>query len=386
MIGTSSSNGDAASYAYDPAGNRTQEVGFTSNRFPVAVNDALRVPFNTATTFDPRVNDSDPDGDALSITGASGAAHGALATTGSSITYSPAAGYRGFDSFTYTVTDGRSATASATVAVTVGDPPTVSPVSATVAYNGSASFALQPAGAYTSLAITRAPAHGSASISGTTATYTPSTGYFGADSFDYAATGPSGTGAAATVSVTVAPPPAPTASDVSVTTNSNKAVTITYPVTGDYAQIVMDAAPAHGTVVNSGFSATYTPASGYTGVDAWTYHAINAGGSSAVRTVTVSVVNQAPVANNDYYRFERSTAARSLAVRANDTDPDGDALSIIAVTQPGNGATVTFTSSAVTLSRVIAGTTTFTYTISDGNGHTAMATVEVIGLINGVEP
>jgi Ca2+-binding RTX toxin-like protein len=67
-------------------------------------------------------NDSDPDGDPLSITGVSQAAHGAvtLATNGA-ITYTAAAGFVGTDTFTYTVSDGR-LIASATVSVSVSAP------------------------------------------------------------------------------------------------------------------------------------------------------------------------------------------------------------------------------------------------------------------------
>lgn len=85
-------------------------------------------------------------------------------------------------------------------------PPTVAPVSATVASNSTNnSIALAPSGTYTSLAIPSSPAHGSASISGTSAIYTPAANYVGADSFTYTATGPGGSSSPATVSVTVAP-------------------------------------------------------------------------------------------------------------------------------------------------------------------------------------
>jgi hypothetical protein len=66
-------------------------------------------------------------------------------------------------------------------------------------------------GVHTSVAVATGPAHGTTSVSGDVVTYTPTTGYFGADSFTYTATGPGGTSSAATVTLTVATPAAPIA-------------------------------------------------------------------------------------------------------------------------------------------------------------------------------
>src|SRR5690606_24595561 len=87
-------------------------------------------------------------------------------------------------------------------------PPTIGPVSATVAYGSSANaipLALGGAPA-TSVAVATAPANGSTSVAGTTITYTPNAGYAGPDSFTYTATNSAGTSAAATVTITVSPP------------------------------------------------------------------------------------------------------------------------------------------------------------------------------------
>ena len=60
------------------------------------------------------------DGDTLSVTGSTDGAHGTVACTGAgACTYTPATGYSGPDSFTYTVSDGHGGTATGTVTVTV---------------------------------------------------------------------------------------------------------------------------------------------------------------------------------------------------------------------------------------------------------------------------
>ena len=65
-------------------------------------------------------NDSDPDGDALAVTGVSAPAHGSVVkNSNGTITYTPASSFLGTDSWTTTIGDGRGCTASATVTVLV---------------------------------------------------------------------------------------------------------------------------------------------------------------------------------------------------------------------------------------------------------------------------
>lgn len=120
LKGATSSTGPAAGYTYDAAMNRTQLTASSANAGPTAVNDSLAVTLNTSSTFDPRGNDTDPNGDTLAINSRTDGAHGTVAiNTIASVTYTPAAGYTGADSFTYTISDGRGGTATGTVSVTV---------------------------------------------------------------------------------------------------------------------------------------------------------------------------------------------------------------------------------------------------------------------------
>ena len=90
------------------------------NEAPNAINDALTTAQGTAGSVNVRANDTDPDGDPLSVTPKTNGAHGTVACiTAGVCTYTPAAGFSGADSFTYTVKDGHGGTDTATVAVTV---------------------------------------------------------------------------------------------------------------------------------------------------------------------------------------------------------------------------------------------------------------------------
>ncbi|MGA7676648.1 MAG: Ig-like domain-containing protein [Rhizomicrobium sp.] len=101
-------------------GTITRTAAVTVNHPPVAVNDSVTTNENTAVTFDPRSNDSDSDGNALTITAVGSPSHGTVVNnSGTSVTYTPTTYYYGSDSFTYTISDGHGGTATATVAVTV---------------------------------------------------------------------------------------------------------------------------------------------------------------------------------------------------------------------------------------------------------------------------
>ena len=90
------------------------------NRPPVAEPDRVTIPPNVAVRLRVLDNDSDPDGDPLTITAVTPPAHGtATLNPDGTITYTPAPNFEGTDTFQYTVSDGRGGTATATVTVIV---------------------------------------------------------------------------------------------------------------------------------------------------------------------------------------------------------------------------------------------------------------------------
>ena len=103
------------------------------NDQPVAVDDSASTTEDTALVIAAATllgNDSDPDGDALTISSVQGAVNGTVSLAGGNVTFTPAPNYSGPASFTYTVSDGNGGTATATVNITVSavnDAPTASP-------------------------------------------------------------------------------------------------------------------------------------------------------------------------------------------------------------------------------------------------------------------
>ena len=86
---------------------------------PVAGDDGMTTPWNTAVTVNVLANDSDANGDPLTIASVTQGQYGSVSIGSGSVTYTPATGYVGPDSFTYTISDGTGGTATATVAIAV---------------------------------------------------------------------------------------------------------------------------------------------------------------------------------------------------------------------------------------------------------------------------
>ena len=103
---------------------------------------------------------------------------------------------------------------------------------------------------------------------------------------------------------------------------------------------------------------------------------------SDVFTLTITPVNDAPVATNDTgftTAFNTALTILPATLLSNDTDVDGDTLSITAVSGAVNGTVALNASGNVifTPSAGFSGLTTFSYTISDGHGGTATASVSL---------
>ncbi len=189
-------------------------------------------------------------------------------------------------------------TGSQTVTFTSVNPPapTVAAKSATIGFNTATQIDLATSisGQFNSITVSSAPAHGSTSISGTIVTFTPTTGYFGADSFNFTATGLGGTSAPATVSLTVSTQ-APTAGSTTLSTPVNTPATLDLApfIQGSaISGVVIGTAPGHGTATVNGTKVTYTPANNYFGPDTFTYSAFGNVGTSAPATVTVTVIGR----------------------------------------------------------------------------------------------
>ncbi|MFA4836267.1 MAG: choice-of-anchor L domain-containing protein [Dehalococcoidia bacterium] len=89
------------------------------NHNPIAVSDSTTTIGDTTVIIDVLTNDSDPDGNTLTITNVTNGSHGIVVNNGTSVTYTANTDWSGPDSFTYTISDGKGGSATATVSVLV---------------------------------------------------------------------------------------------------------------------------------------------------------------------------------------------------------------------------------------------------------------------------
>ena len=186
------------------------------NRAPIATNQTLTTPYETPLEI--ALTGTDPDGDPLTYS-VGQPAHGTITGTGADRTYTPAAGYEGPDSFTYTSSDGTLTSEKATVSITVAEQanraPTAQSRALTTPYETSLDVTLSgtdPDQDPLTYAIVKAPSHGTLSGSGANQTYTPDDDYRGPDSFTFTSNDGTLTSTPATVSITVAAQSCATAS------------------------------------------------------------------------------------------------------------------------------------------------------------------------------
>ena len=277
------------------------------NVAPVANNDAATTNLNTAVTIGVLANDTDANGDVLTVQSIGlSPTHGTiLLNANTTITYTPNTGFSGSDSFTYTATDGLLTSNTATVTITVAN---VASNTAPVAVNDTAttnedtvvsinvlSNDTDAEGQPLTPSLVTQPAHGTVTVNADgTLNYFPALNYNGTDSFTYRVSDGLLNSNTATVAVTIVPvndPPVATGDSASTTQNVGVTISVLsndHDVDGDLLTPSIVARPAHGSAtVNADGTVTYTPASSFTGNDTFTY--LVSDGLLTSNTVTVSI-------------------------------------------------------------------------------------------------
>jgi Ca2+-binding RTX toxin-like protein len=390
----------------DPAGNEstatvTVVVEDPADLPPVATDDADTTDLDTPVVIDVLGNDSDPEGEALTVTDTTEPLNGSVVINADgTVTYTPDAGFTGTDTFDYTITDPAGNESTATVTVVVEDPADLPPVATDDADTTDLDTPVvidvlgndsDPEGEALTVTDTTEPLNGSVVINADgTVTYTPDAGFTGTDTFDYTITDPAGNESTATVTVVVEDPAdlPPVATDDADTTDLDTPVVIDVlgndsDPEGEALTVTDTTEPLNGSVViNADGTVTYTPDAGFTGTDTFDYTITDPAGNESTATVTVVVEDPAdlpPVATDDANSTDVGTPV-VIAVLANDSDPEGEALTVAGVTDPANGSVVINADGTVTYTpdAGFTGTDTFDYTITDPAGNESTATVTVM--------
>jgi hypothetical protein len=246
-----------------------------------------------------------------------------------------------------------------------------------------------PDGDALSAVLVSGPAHGTLALNANGSfTYIAASGYHGPDSFTYKASDGSLDSNTATVAITV--DARPIAAPDTYTTSLNTDLVVAAPGVlandsdpdGDALSAVLVSGPAHGALaLTASGSFTYTPATGYHGSDSFTYNASDGTLASPTTTVAISVTDTAPIAAPDTYTtsLNANLFVNAPGVLANDSDPDGDALSAVLVSGPAHGSLALSVNGSFTYTPATGyhGPDSFTYEASDGSLSSGSVTVTI---------
>ncbi len=355
------------------------------NDAPVAKDDTAITDEDTPVTIDVLPNDTDVDGDKLSIESASvPKEQGTVEVVNGKLVFTPAENFNGDAEITYTVTDG-ALTDQATVNVTVNavnDTPVVeSSIADQTLAEDFTQYTIDLNTAFSD--VDNVDGELSFSVSGNSniqvaivngiATFTPTEDWNGSEALTFTATDPSGESVSQTVNFTVAPVADIVADKATVVEDMPTIIKVlgNDMFEGDDKVVSLDTnnGPANGTVsVNPDGSVTYTPNDNYHGADSFTY-IVTSGGVSESTTVNVDVtpVNDAPVAKDDIATTQEDTVV-TIDVLPNDSDVDGDKLSIESASVPKEQGTVEVVDGKLvfTPAENFNGDAEITYTVTDG--------------------
>jgi hypothetical protein len=388
------------SFTYDPDADYNGGDGFTYDVIDIngftetqlvtlmidpiddAADDSETTDEDTQLVGDVSVNDTFSAAAAYSLN--TGTSNGTvIVNADGTFTYTPHADYNGGDSFTYDVLDINGFTETQLVTLTIGpvddatDDSGATDEDTLLAGNVSTNDSF---GAATTYSVNTTTTNGALVFNADgTFTYAPDADYNGADSFTYDVVDVNGATETQTVTLTINPfddavddidgtdEDTLLAGDVS--TNDTFGAAATYSV---------NTTTTNGALVfNVDGTYTYTPDADYNGTDSFTYDVADINSTTETRLVTLTInpmVDMANAGDDSITTIEDTSVVIDAAyLLSNDTDADGDSLSIASVGQPANGALADNGDGTYTYTPALGfiGTDTFTYEVTDGSRYDA---------------
>jgi regulation of enolase protein 1 (concanavalin A-like superfamily) len=330
---------------------------------------------------------NDPENDTLTYTIVSGPSHGTFSGTAPNLSYTPAGGYSGSDSFTFKVNDGEfdSNVATFTIAVTaVNHAPVAAAKSASTAEDSAVYVVLSASdsdGDSLNYSIVSGPSHGALSGNAPNMSYMPASNYNGADSFTYRANDGSLNSNVATFNISVSSVnDAPVASSGSASTSEDSTVSITLSASdreGTALTYTIVNAPAHGTLSGTAPNLSYRPTAGYNGSDSFRFRVNDGDLNSNTATISISIseVNNAPVAASGSASTVEDTA---VSINLSASDPEEDVLIYTILSGPAHGS---LSGNAPNLTYApdsdYNGSDSFTFRVNDGSLNSNVATTSI---------
>ncbi len=295
---------DTFSYTItDTAGQESSAVVTLSiaNLPPVAENDAAQTMQSQAVLIDILSNDISGGGHSLTIASTSSPAHGSTSHDGEFLTYTPANGFVGSDSFVYVVRDSYGDETTASVGVTIENvkPEAVDDTSS-FAQNSSVTIDvlandIDAAGEVLELVSIDVAENGEAAIDNNQVVFTPTNGFAGTETLNYTVIDAYGASSQASLTLDITNT-TPTANDDNDDVLRNYSITIDVlandsDAVGDDLSIQSVSAPQNGSASIVDGKVVYQPTTDYVGDDSFGYTAIDSYGASDSGFISVTVHN-----------------------------------------------------------------------------------------------
>ena len=373
------------------------------NEPPLAATDTATTTEDEAVEINVLANDTDADGDVLSVESVTAPSHGiAQLAAGDGVIYNPETDWNGTDRFVYTVTDGNGGMATAEVEVVV------EPVNDTPEAVADTTRTLEDKSIEIDVLANdidvednplriesvTAPSHGTARIAAQIegkrhggVIYAPETDWHGTDRFTYTVTDGNGGTATAKVEVVVVPVnDAPEAVADTVATAEDKAVKINVlandtDAEGDMLRVESATTPLHGIVQLATGGVIYDPEADWHGTDRFVYTVTdhNGGKATAEVAIVVNPMNDAPeiVSTIPDQTLDEGGGPVTLDLAPYFNDRDRDPLTYTAVSSDPGVTTVLVAGSALTLTPVGYGPASIEVTASDPGELSATSTFAV---------
>ncbi|MBF7073393.1 tandem-95 repeat protein [Glaciecola sp. MH2013] len=363
------------------------------NDAPVGVEQTLSTNEDTALTFNPLDGASDVDGDTLSVSNVTASSGTVTLNPDGTITFEPAPDFNGPVTITYTIDDGNGGTTTVTSTINVqaqSDAPVANPDSGTTLEDNPVTVNVLANDSDVdgdALSVSNAASNDGEVVvlPNGDIQFTPAPDFTGVAVLTYTLIDATGAVDTGTVSITVSPVnDAPVVPDQILAGEEDSPVTFNplengSDVDGDELT-VSDVVASSGTVVvNPDGTITFTPEPNFNGPVEITYTVDDGNGGTIEVTVVINVaaITDPPVAVPDTATTVEDTPL-TIDVVANDTDPDGDTLTVIAATSPDGEVTINANGELdFTPNPDFTGVAIISYTLSDGTGQTVTGTATV---------
>ncbi|MDP6599673.1 MAG: tandem-95 repeat protein, partial [Candidatus Poribacteria bacterium] len=384
------------SFTYKANDGTVDSLEATVNLTVTPVNDAAVASEQVLATTEDKALDiilggTDVEGDLLTYMVVTPPTQGRLSGEGPNLVYTPNLDFNGIDNFTFKANDGTVDSSAVTLNVTVAsvnDPPVASKQVISTAEDSAIDIILSAKDVDSdnlAYIIISSPKKGVLSGTGSRRKYTPNLNFNGSDSFTFKVNDGTADSIEATVSLTVTSVnDRSSAKSQNLITLEDSQIDVTLAGTdvdeGEQEKLSYEVVtpPTNGALSGKAPNLVYTPNQDYNGSDSFTFKANDgiADGTEAIVTLTVTSIQDVPVAAAQKVEMEEDTVVNIVLTGTDVDEGEQEKLSYEVVTSPTKGVLSGEAPNLVyTPNANFNGSDSFTFQVNDGTADSTEAIV-----------